>query len=134
MKSGKQRKAELKAERVKREATRPVLRGGEPRREVSGSTAPCNPNNLAPSNSFGLPDFVQRGYYMDVLFKCAGCQKEEVWSATRQKWWYEVAKGSVESKAKLCNACRRAERERKAAARRVHLAGVAAKVSKQSAA
>ena len=134
MKSGKQRKAELKAQRVERAATRPVLRGGEQRREVSGSRAPCNPANLAPSNSFGTPEFVQRGYYMDVLFQCAVCHKEEVWSATRQKWWYEVAKGSVESKAKLCNACRRAERQRKSEARRVHLEGLAAAMSKQSAA
>lgn len=134
MKSGKQRKAEIKAHRVKREAARPKLRGGQERKEVSTSKAPCNPENLAPSNSYGVPEFVQRGFYMDVLFQCASCLKEEVWSATRQKWWYEVAKGSVESRAKLCNSCRRAERERKAEARRVHLEGVAAKLAKRNAA
>jgi hypothetical protein len=117
MKSGKQRKAEIKAQRVKREAARPKLRGGQVRNGIPTATAPCNPESLAPSNSYGAPEFVQRGYYMDVLFQCASCLKEEVWSATRQKWWYEVAKGSVESRAKLCNSCRRAERERRAEAR-----------------
>ena len=134
MKNGKQRKAEIKAHRVKRDAARPTLRGGEERKEISTGTAPCNPENLAPSNSYGTPEFVQRGYYMDVLFQCASCLKQEVWSATRQKWWYEVAKGSVESRAKLCNPCRRAERERKAEARRVHLQGVAAKSARRDAA
>lgn len=127
MKSGKQRKAEIKAHRVQREAARPKLRGGQREKELPTGTAPCKPENLAPFNSYDEPEFVRRGYYMDVLFRCESCAKEEVWTATRQKWWYEVAKGSVESRAKLCNPCRRAERERKAEARRVHLEGVAAK-------
>ncbi len=134
MKSGKQRKAEIKAHRAKREAATPKLRGGQERKELPTGTAPCRPESLAPSNSYGEPEFVRRGYYMDVLFQCASCLKEELWSATRQKWWYEVAKGSVESRAKLCNSCRRIERERRAEARRVHLEGVAAKLAQRNAA
>jgi Probable zinc-ribbon domain len=134
MKSGKQRKAEIKAHRVKREAAQPKLRGGQERKEIPTGTAPCNPENLAPSNSYGVREFVERGYYLDVLFQCTSCLKQEVWSATRQKWWYEVAKESLESRAKLCNSCRRAERERKAEARRVHLEGVAAKLARKNAA
>jgi hypothetical protein len=134
MKSGKQRKSEIKAHRIKREAAAPKLRGGQERKELPTGTAPCNPGSLAPSTSYGVPEFIHRGHYMDVLFQCTTCLKQEVWSATRQKWWYEVAKGSLESRAKLCNTCRRAERERKSEARRVHLAGVAAKLAIQNAA
>jgi hypothetical protein len=134
MKSGKQRKSEIKAHRKTREAAAPELRGGQERKEIPKGTAPCNPESLAPSNSYGVPEFVQRGHYMDVLFQCATCLKQEIWSATRQKWWYEVAKGSIESRAKLCNSCRRVERERISEARRVHLEGVTAKLAKQNAA
>jgi hypothetical protein len=62
MKSGKQRKAEIKAHRVKREAARPKLRGGQERKEIPTGTAPCNPENLEPSNSYGVPEFVERDY------------------------------------------------------------------------
>lgn len=90
-------------------------------------TAPCNPPLLAPYNSYGVPPFVERGYYVDAPFQCCECQKQEVWRATQQKWWYELAKGNVESRANRCNACRRKERERKAQARGVHLEGLAKK-------
>ncbi len=82
---------------------------------------------LAPNNSYGAPDFVMRGYYLDRPFKCANCGKEEVWRAAQQKWWYEVAKGFAYSSAKLCHNCRRREQTRKAEARRVHLDGLARK-------
>lgn len=127
MKSNKQRRTEIKATRLKREAAKPILKDGENQKEIPTGSAPCNPENLAPSNSYGTPDFVQRGYYLDLLFCCASCQLQEVWRATQQKWWYEVAKGHVLSHAKLCNACRRSERERKVEARRIHLEGLEAK-------
>jgi hypothetical protein len=127
MKSSKQRRVEIKARRLQRGAAVARLRGGQDSKEILGATAPCDPTHLAPSNSYGMPAFVERGYYMDVLFRCASCLQQQVWSASRQKWWYEVMKGSVESRATRCNPCRRAERERKAAARKVHLEGVAAR-------
>jgi hypothetical protein len=132
MKSGKQRKAEIKANRSNREATGLKLRGGQQWKELSSGNATCKLESLAPSKSHRVPEFVERGHYVDVLFRCTTCLKQEVWSATRQKWWYEVAKGSVESRAKLCNSCRRTERERKVVARSVHLDGVAAKLANQS--
>jgi predicted RNA-binding Zn-ribbon protein involved in translation (DUF1610 family) len=127
MKSNKQRRAEILGKRKVRAATSAKLVGDQPRREVTSGTAPCNSELLAPSNSYGTPAFVQCGYYMDVLFKCQDCAKEEIWRATQQKWWYEVAKGNVETRATRCNACRRVERERRNEARRVHLEGVARK-------
>jgi len=65
-----------------------------------------DPKALAPCNSYGWPEFIGRGYYLDVSFTCASCGTEEVWPASQQKWWYEVAKGSVYSRAKLCQICR----------------------------
>ena len=82
---------------------------------------------LAPNNSYGVPRFVERGYYTDEPFKCSGCGTNQVWTAWQQKWWYEVAKGYVYSNAKLCRPCRRREQARRAEARRVHLEGVARK-------
>jgi Probable zinc-ribbon domain len=131
MKSNKLRRAEIKVKRLNREAVKPVLKGGEDQKEIPTGSAPCNPENLAPFYSYDAPDFVDRGYYLDVLFCCASCQQQEVWRAIRQKWWYEVAKGKVESRAKLCKACRHVARERKAEARRVHLEGLQAKYARR---
>jgi len=121
MKSGKQRRAELKARRTERrakDAPRPAQR-------ESGRLVPVDEAALAPYSSYGAPDFVTRGYYVDRPFKCAGCGADEVWTGTQQKWWYEVAKGYVYSGAKLCRKCRRREQARRAEARRVHLEGLA---------
>jgi hypothetical protein len=135
VKSNKQRRTEILAHRRERAEKLVTAQAHDPRTlELSdGESAPCNPKLLAPSNSYGVPPFVARGYYIDAAFQCSGCQKQEVWRATQQKWWYEVAKGNVESRAKLCNSCRRIERERKAEARRVHTEGVAKKLATKSA-
>ncbi len=79
---------------------------------------------LAPYNSYGVPAFVARGYYTDLPFTCAQCRASQIWRAWQQKWWYEVAKGNVESTAKLCRPCRRREQARRAEAKRVHLEGL----------
>lgn len=79
---------------------------------------------LQPSHSYGEPDFVKRGYYRDEAFTCRDCGKKEIWTATQQKWWYEIAKGDVWTTAIRCRPCRRRERERREEARRIHLAGV----------
>jgi hypothetical protein len=86
-----------------------------------------NEQALKPYNSYGCPDFVQRGYYEDMPFKCQACGVAQIWTATQQKWWYEVAKGDVYSAPKLCRPCRRKEQARRAEARRVHLEGLARK-------
>jgi hypothetical protein len=86
-----------------------------------------NPSLLRPTNSYGIPDFVEREFYVDRPFVCKDCGKAEVWTATQQKWWYETAKGDVWTAAVRCRPCRRRERERKAEARRVQLEGMARK-------
>ncbi len=132
MKSGKQRRAELKAQKQARQTKLAN------QRRVAGSQAEADwaaahggeivdVTALAPNNSYGQPDFVQRGYYLDQPFTCAGCQAQEVWTALQQKWWYEVAKGGVYTSAKFCRPCRRQEQARRAEARRIHLEGIAKK-------
>lgn len=82
---------------------------------------------LGPNPSYGLPEFVERGFYQDEPFTCVDCGVEEIWRDTQQKWWYEIAKGGVWTTARRCRSCRRKERARKAQARKVHLEGLARK-------
>jgi hypothetical protein len=91
-----------------------------------------NVEALAPNNSYGVPRFVERGYYEDLPFTCVGCGSKEIWRAAQQKWWYEVAKGYAYSGAKLCRPCRRSDQVRRAEARCVHLEGVARKRARDS--
>lgn len=123
MKSGKQRKAEIQQQRAARALKTVVAGRAQPVLPAQG-IAPCNQLKLAPYNSYGQPDFVARGYYQDEPFCCKDCGKQEVWTATRQKWWYEVAQGQVFTTANRCNSCRRKERERIAEARRIQQQGM----------
>jgi len=45
-------------------------------------------------------------HYVDRPFTCRDCGTKEVWTAEQQKWYYEVAKGSIHAKAVRCRACR----------------------------
>jgi hypothetical protein len=127
MKSGKQRCNEIHAKRKKTAAKRQTANKRTDQRLWPVLGPPVNEALLAPNNSYGAPDFVYRGYYIDRPFRCVDCGKEEVWSGTQQKWWYEVAKGFVYSTAIRCRLCRRKERQRRDEARRVHLEGLARK-------
>lgn len=108
MTSGKQRRAAI-VERRSRRAAKQVATPRVLPPPPPGS-ALVNVALLAPNNSYGDPAFVRRGYYEDVPFRCADCGAEQVWTATQQKWWYEVAKGYAYSTAKRCRACRRKRR------------------------
>ena len=83
---------------------------------------PADPSKQAPNNSYSPLEF-----YEDTPFVCVDCGKEEVWTGSQQKWWYEIAKGFVYSSAVRCRACRRKEQARRNEARRVHLEGIARK-------
>lgn len=124
MKSSKRRRLELSAKRRAahdQEAARETI---ERRERHIARGAPVDASALAPNNSYGAPQFVERGYYQDVQFRCVDCGKDEVWTATQQKWWYEVAKGFAYSTAKRCRACRRRDREARAESRRAHAQGL----------
>lgn len=130
MTSGKQRRTELREERARKAAAarlNATTRPGEVSYRTSEGRAVVNPALLAPTSSYGIADFVARGYYEDKDFTCKDCNKDEVWTATQQKWWYEIAKGGRETTAVRCRRCRQAERARREQARSVHLDGLARK-------
>src|SRR6185503_11410423 len=124
MKSGKQKRVEIRAKRKQKATKRQAVIKETDRQLRPVLGPPVNEELLAPNNSYGAPDFVYRGYYVDRPFRCVDCDKEEVWTGTQQKWWYEVAKGFAYSTAIRCRLCRREERQRRDEARRVHLAGL----------
>ena len=95
--------------------------------DVAKNHVLVNPENLRRYNSYGTPEFMRRGYYVDLPFNCKSCGVAQVWTETQQKWWYEVAKGFVYSSAVRCRACRQKQRERRDAARLIHLRGLAKK-------
>jgi len=83
----------------------------------------ADPTKLSHNKTYGrLPRF-----YVDRLVVCRNCGAEEVWPADRQKWWYEEAKGNINTQAVLCRSCRGAERQRKEAARAASENGMLAK-------
>ena len=123
----KQRRADKRAKKVATEAlARAKARAAERARRLRGQVL-VDPALLRPTNSYSTPDFVEREFYVDRPFVCKDCGRAEVWTATQQKWWYEAAKGDVWRVAVRCRACRRRERERKAAARRIQREGMARK-------
>ncbi len=127
MKSGKQRRGEIIAKRKKRASKRAAETKAGGAKPMPYRTVPVNESLLAPNNSYGAPAFVMRGYYVDMPFCCVDCGKEEIWTGSQQKWWYEVAKGFAYSSAIRCRTCRRKERARRDEARRVHFEGIARK-------
>jgi Probable zinc-ribbon domain len=125
MKSNKQRRAEIMARREKRKALLAKAKAIEPPAYafMSGDAEPVDRLLFGPNNSYGWPDFAKRGYYLPRAFTCKNCGVEEVWTASQQKWWYEIARGDLFSVAVRCRPCRAQERERKAAARAAAIAG-----------
>jgi len=124
MKSNKQRRAEIMAARLirkqKRNESRRIAR---PVYQRPAGEVPVNSAALMATNSYGLPVWQQRGFYLDVAFSCKDCGNECLWTAQRQKWWYEVAKGHPDSTAVRCKPCRARERARKQSARAASEAG-----------
>lgn len=128
MKSGKQKRAELKAARSKKAEKVRVMQAASP-------TVP-RPNDFLPlgglfapyaGQSYCVPSFIQQGGYAPIVFRCKACGVESVWTAKQQKWWYEEAHGNIWSTAVRCAPCRAKERDRRAAARQTMLAGMAQK-------
>jgi putative zinc ribbon protein len=124
MKSGKQRRTEITVRRKKLAAKREAVARAQELKDTPYRFVPVNEALLTPNNSYGAPDFVRRGFYVDRPFRCVDCGKAEVWTGTQQKWWYEVAKGFVYTTAVRCRLCRRKQRERSAESRQVHLEGI----------
>lgn len=60
-----------------------------------------------PNNSYSPPP----DYYVDIEFTCKDCGRKEIWTAENQKWYYEVAKGSLYATAVRCRDCRLRHRD-----------------------
>lgn len=73
--------------------------------KIPPGAIPADQSKHAPNNSCDPPE-----YYRDVEFDCVDCGKHQVWTAAQQQWWYEVAKGSIYTRAIRCRACRSARR------------------------
>lgn len=125
MKSNRQRRTEIKLRRLKKRSAAKLIAPKQPI-YLPGQVL-VNPYQLCPTNSYGIPHFVDRGYYVDQPFECKDCGKNEVWTATQQKWWYELAKGNVWTTAIQCLQCRKIELARQTLARKIHLEGLANK-------
>jgi hypothetical protein len=73
--------------------------------------APVDPARIPP-----YPDVLRdsdgsyRDFFEDIEFTCQDCGAEQVWPAVDQKWWFEVAGGSLYSRAARCATCRAARR------------------------
>jgi hypothetical protein len=111
--SGRQRRRELQNARKEKTAREKLAVAEAARAKDARNGVPVSPELLAAFNSYGQPDWLRRGYYLDTPFRCADCGKDEVWTATQQKWWFEVAKGYAYSTAIRCRACRKADREKR---------------------
>ena len=127
MKSAKQKRTEIriKGEKRSRKQSEKLAKADTTAKLAKRpiNVVAANVEALAHNNTYGpLPLF-----YVDKPFVCRDCDKAEVWTAAQQKWWYEVAKGHIDSHAVRCRACRRSEQQRRAEARRVHTEGLAKK-------
>lgn len=118
-KSGRQRRAEIREKRRQRALALAAERPPRPPQRPPGAVE-ADPAELAHNNTYGQLPL----YYVDIAFTCRDCGSGELWTAKAQKWWYEVAKGNINSTAVRCRACRRREQARRDEARRVHLDGL----------
>lgn len=124
MKSGKQRKSEIKADRIHAAARREVAARLFLAKMPLGAVA-ADATRMMPNNSYASPP----QFYVDYAFDCRDCKSPEIWMAAQQKWWFEVAKGEMGTRAVRCRSCRFIERARAAEARRVSLLGLERKLA-----
>ena len=122
MKSGKQRRLEIKQRRLARAKAMANVHNTDASRHLSPPDAVMADLSILQSNNntYGpLPVF-----YVDRPFACRECAGEEVWTAKQQKWWHEVALGGIDSTAVRCRRCRAIERIRVDEARRGSIEGM----------
>lgn len=129
MKSGRQRRGEIKAKR-NRQPKGGRYFPGEAIPAIPHGAVRANPDALLHDNTYGP----RPAFYVDRPFNCVDCGAREVWRATQQKWWYEVAKGKIGSAANRCNPCRRRVRAKRTQERQRHIEGLIEKYGLESAA
>ena len=123
MKSGKQRREEIKTKRLARLRAAHAPNPYMPIKTVPLGAVAVDPTQLTHNNTYGLLPSL----YIDTPFVCKDCGAHEIWTAKQQKWWYEIAKGRIDTRAARCRPCRLVERARVEEARHVSQAGMALK-------
>lgn len=130
MTSGRQKREALQLKRLaRRKARDPKARGTGLPRPPPGAVI-SDLGALVHDNTYGPRPL----FYVDRKFTCIDCGVEEVWTADQQKWWHEVAKGKIASKAVRCRPCRRKHQAKARAARNAHIEGLVAKYGIEEAA
>ena len=109
MKSGRQRREEIRRKRLERaKRIADGLQGGARRPAIGmAGVEPADTALLARHNHTVGP---LPAFYVDNVFVCRDCGEEQVWTAKQQKWWHEVRQGSIFGTAVRCLPCRRARR------------------------
>ncbi len=92
-----------------RREKRRIANGGLP-----DGAVPADVSKQIPISPYGSP----KKFYVDIVFKCRDCGREETWTGEQQKWFYEEAKGSLYATAKRCRDCRQRLAEAKEQQRR----------------
>ena len=101
MKSNKQRRLEIRERRRKR-AEKLSINTLIKQKSIPDHAAMADWEELKHNNTYGpLPVF-----YIDRVFICQDCGSDELWTAKQQKWWYEIAKGDINTTAIRCLRCR----------------------------
>ena len=70
--------------------------------DLPPGAVPADHAQLNHNNTYSLLPI----FYINTVFICRDCGKEELWTAENQKWWYEEAKGHIDSEAVRCRTCR----------------------------
>jgi hypothetical protein len=116
MKSNKQRRLEIKTRRRKRaqvlKASPYGIYNYRPLIYIEADPLELGHNSYYQA----LPS-----YYADRPFECRDCGANEIWKAASQKWWYEIAKGYIDSTAVHCRDCR-IKRKREKQQQELHMA------------
>ena len=68
--------------------------------EIPKDSLPADPNSQAAGAGYAV-----KFYYKDIPYTCAGCGKEDVWTAQQQKKYYEIQKGNIYNEPKWCHEC-----------------------------
>lgn len=109
MKSGKQRRLEIKEKRRKKAQKNKALNVYSENTVMPKHAIKADHTQLGHNNTYGLLPL----FYIDKDFICRDCGSHEIWTAKQQKWWYEKAKGHIDSTAVRCRRCRKKLRDKK---------------------
>lgn len=109
MKSGKQRRFEIKEKRRKKAKENAGIDTFSKITNRPKNAIVANKDELSHNNTYGLLPL----FYVDKAYKCIDCESHEIWTAKQQKWWYETAKGHIDSTAVRCRRCRNSIKEQK---------------------